>query len=53
MHAFDAKTVCGGQIVVRRAHPGEQITTLDGKLRDLGENNLLICDARARPASRA
>ena len=45
MHAFDAKTVRGGQIVVRRAHPGEQITTLDGKLRDLGENNLLICDA--------
>ncbi|MBQ8646618.1 MAG: phenylalanine--tRNA ligase subunit beta, partial [Oscillospiraceae bacterium] len=45
MHAFDLDTVSGRSIVVRRAKPGETITTLDEKSFDLTENNMVICDA--------
>src|SRR5581483_3578384 len=34
LHAYDAETLRGG-IVVRRARPGEQLTTLDGTTREL------------------
>lgn len=44
MHAFDMSTLESCQIIVRRAHPGEKIVTLDGKEFDLSENNLVICD---------
>ncbi|MDQ3859157.1 MAG: phenylalanine--tRNA ligase subunit beta [Actinomycetota bacterium] len=43
LHAFDWDTVRGG-IVVRRAHNGERLTTLDGQLRDLDPRDLLIAD---------
>ncbi len=46
MHAFDHKDIRGGQIIVRRAMPGESITTLDAKERILNEDMLLICDAQ-------
>lgn len=45
MHAFDLSHVAGRSIVVRRAHPGEKIVTLDEKEFTLNENNLVICDA--------
>src|SRR5215211_965893 len=45
MHAFDADLVAGGRLVVRRARDGEQITTLDGVVRTLDEDMLLIADA--------
>ena len=45
MHAFDLDTVSGRSIVVRRAKPGETITTLDEKSFELTENNMVICDA--------
>ncbi|MBQ9392585.1 MAG: phenylalanine--tRNA ligase subunit beta, partial [Oscillospiraceae bacterium] len=35
MHAFDYRYVKGGRIVVRRAHEGEELTTLDGTVRKL------------------
>ena len=43
-HAFDAQKL-GDTIVVRRAKPGEKITTLDGQERKLDEEMLLITDS--------
>jgi len=45
LHAFDFHRLCGGKIVVRRARPAEDITTLDGTKRNLDQDMLLICDA--------
>lgn len=44
MHAFDMDTLESCQIIVRRATPGETITTLDGKEFTLTPENLVICD---------
>ena len=44
MHAFDFSCVEGGKIVVRTAHEGEVIQTLDGNDRKLTPNMLCICD---------
>ncbi len=43
IHVFDAKLVREG-IVVRRARSGEEITLLDGSVRTLDEEMLLIAD---------
>ncbi|GIG58974.1 phenylalanine--tRNA ligase beta subunit [Longispora fulva] len=43
MHAFDADRVSGG-LVVRRAEPGETLTTLDGAVRKLDAEDLVISD---------
>ncbi len=45
LHAFDFDTVRGRNILVRRATPGESMTTLDGVTREFTSNALLICDA--------
>jgi phenylalanyl-tRNA synthetase beta chain len=45
LHAFDLKTLAGERIIVRRAHPGERIRTLDGVDRRLEESDLVIADA--------
>ena len=44
LHAFDYETLHGGRIVVRRATEGEELRTLDGNLRKLGERDLVIAD---------
>ena len=44
MHAFDYRYVKGGKIIVRRAVEGEELTTLDGQLRKLTGNHLVIAD---------
>ncbi len=44
MHAFDYRYVKGGKIIVRRAEDGETLTTLDGNLRKLNSNMLVIAD---------
>ena len=44
MHAFDYRYVHGGKIIVRRAHEGETLTTLDGNVRSLTPNMLVIAD---------
>jgi phenylalanyl-tRNA synthetase beta chain len=44
LHAFDFETLAGGRVFVRRAEPGETITTLDGQLRRLDPADLLIAD---------
>ena len=44
MHAFDYRYVKGGKIIVRRAEDGEELTTLDGNVRKLNGNMLVIAD---------
>ena len=44
VHAFDADRVRDRRILVRRAEVGETLTTLDGKLRRLDPERLLIAD---------
>jgi phenylalanyl-tRNA synthetase beta chain len=45
MHAFDHDRLTGPAIVVRRATPQEPLTTLDGKVRTLHPDMLVIGDA--------
>ena len=45
LHAFDLNTIAGAKIIVRRARPGEHLTTLDGQDRALSEEMLVIADA--------
>jgi phenylalanyl-tRNA synthetase beta chain len=50
LHVFDFDTLGGGRIVVRRARPGEQFTSLDGAERKLDPADLVIADAE-RPVA--
>ena len=43
MHVFDLNLLRGG-LVVRRATPGEKLTTLDGVARVLDAEDMVICD---------
>ncbi|WP_328459934.1 phenylalanine--tRNA ligase subunit beta [Actinoplanes sp. NBC_00393] len=43
MHVFDLDRLRGG-LLVRRAHPGEKLTTLDGVARVLDAEDMVICD---------
>jgi len=43
LHAFDGKKLHGG-IIVRRAAQGEVFTTLDGEVRQLTDETLMIAD---------
>jgi phenylalanyl-tRNA synthetase beta chain len=45
LHAFDFDKLSGGKIVVRRAHSGEELRTLDGIDRKLEPSDLMIADA--------
>jgi phenylalanyl-tRNA synthetase beta chain len=46
LHAFDLDRVAGGRLTVRRAHEGEQLTTLDGQVRTLDGEMVVIEDAQ-------
>jgi phenylalanyl-tRNA synthetase beta chain len=46
LHAFDFGRLEGGRVVVRRAKKGEELRTLDGTLRKLTKDDLLIADAK-------
>lgn len=43
IHAYD-KAKLAGPIVVRRAHEGEKLTTLDDTVRELDPEDLVVCD---------
>lgn len=45
MHAFDLDKVAGHKIIVRRAKDGDEFQTLDGQMRKLDSDVLMICDA--------
>ena len=45
MHAYDLDTIAGKQIIVRRAKDGDEFQTLDGQMRKLDKDVLMICDA--------
>lgn len=51
-HPFDRDALAGGRVVVRRARPGEELTTLDGVPRSLNGQDCVIADA-ARPIALA
>ena len=44
LHAFDRAKLAGGRIAVRHARAGEEVRTLDGTLRRLDADDLLITD---------
>jgi phenylalanyl-tRNA synthetase beta chain len=44
LHAFDRAKLAGGRVVVRHARSGEELRTLDGTLRRLDPDDLLITD---------
>ncbi len=52
LHAFDADTLSGSRILVRRGRAGESLTTLDGIPRPLDGETLVIADAE-RPVALA
>jgi phenylalanyl-tRNA synthetase beta chain len=50
MHAFDLAGLAGAELRIRRALSGESITTLDGQLRTLDMEMLVIADAQRAQA---
>jgi phenylalanyl-tRNA synthetase beta chain len=46
MHAFDLATIAGSELRIRRAKPGELVTTLDGIERKLEADMLVIADGK-------
>jgi len=45
LHAFDASTIHGNTIVVRKSKSGDKFVTLDGKERLLNGEELMVCDS--------
>jgi len=50
LHAFDFRRLREGQIIVRRARPGETLLLLDGREQKLSPDMLVIADAEAAVA---
>ncbi len=46
LHAFDADEITGGEIIVKNLPEGTKFTTLDEKERNLGAEDLMICNAK-------
>lgn len=46
LHAFNADKLAGTTLRIRRARPGEHMTTIDGIERELTDDTLVIADAR-------
>ena len=44
LHAFDARSIYGSELVVRRARDGETLVTLDNEKRSLSADDLIIYD---------
>jgi phenylalanyl-tRNA synthetase beta chain len=50
LHAFDYEKVRGRRIQVRRASPGERLELIDGSVRDLSPDMLVIADGEGATA---
>ncbi|MGH7636257.1 MAG: phenylalanine--tRNA ligase subunit beta [Gemmatimonadaceae bacterium] len=50
VHAFDLRKLAGNKVIVRRASPGEKLTTLDGLARSLPRDCVVIADAKRAQA---
>lgn len=50
MHAFDVARLAGPAVVIRTAHPGEKLVTLDGVQRTLSPAMTVIADAERAQA---
>lgn len=46
LHAFDLDQLHGSHIAARRAHTGEHITSINGKVYELTEDDLVIADEK-------
>jgi phenylalanyl-tRNA synthetase beta chain len=44
LHAFDLDRVAGGRLIVRDGRDGDELETLDGELRRLDHDMVVICD---------
>lgn len=44
-HVFDHSSLRGGRLIVRRAHAGERLTTLDGRDRALAPGDVVVADS--------
>jgi phenylalanyl-tRNA synthetase beta chain len=44
LHAFDLDRVPDGALIIRAAHDGERMTTLDGVERTFDDETVLVCD---------
>jgi phenylalanyl-tRNA synthetase beta chain len=45
LHAFDLAHVAGNEVIVKKMPAGSKFTTLDGVERELGADDLMICNA--------
>jgi phenylalanyl-tRNA synthetase beta chain len=45
LHAFDFDRLAGGRLVIRDGREGDELETLDGELRALDPDMIVICDA--------
>ncbi len=45
MHAYDLSRIAGSHIIVKRAADGDRFQTLDGQVRMLDSDILMICDS--------
>jgi phenylalanyl-tRNA synthetase beta chain len=46
LHAFDLDKLAGATIIVRRGNPGESIKSLDGEMRKIDSETVVIADAK-------
>jgi len=49
LHAFDAAKVKGNKVIVKTLESGTKFTTLDGVVRELHEEDLMICNGNEEP----
>jgi len=49
LHAFDASKVKGNKVIVKTLPAGTKFTTLDGVVRELHEEDLMICNGSEEP----
>lgn len=46
LHAFDADRINGKSVIIRTLSEGTRFSTLDGEERELGKDDLMICDEK-------